>query len=162
MSCVVVLGEKGSNKCPSGYARITDFDSCGKASAALQARNPESRIIHANTNGYSDGDFPSGCIYLFNFELASMTVLNNAQNGKGAPIVYLVCQCEFVAESRLCLCASCMPVCLLTYQSCKQMNPVVTTTAATTGCMRICMYLCVCVCVFYLCVRVRACVCVCI
>ena len=104
MSCVVVLGEKGSNKCPSGYARITDFDSCGKASAALQARNPESRIDHANTNGYSDGDFPSGCFYLVNLEIASTTVLNNAQNGKGAPNAYLVCQCEFFMPACMCLC----------------------------------------------------------
>ena len=135
MSCVVVFGEKGSNKCPSGYARITDFDSCGKASAALQARNPESKIDHWNTNDFSDVNFPSGCVYLFNLEMTSTTVFNNAKNGKRKPNAYPVCQCAFFVESGLCLCASCMPVCLLTYQSLIKMNLVITTSAAATGSM---------------------------
>merc|ERR1719412_2867761 len=55
-----VRGQRGSNECPAGYARITDYDACAEASAALSDPQPHDRasFYHQTQEDFNDSRYP--------------------------------------------------------------------------------------------------------
>ena len=112
MLFVVVSGGRGSPECPRGYYRITDYETCAAASAALLNPQPHSKngFYHQDHQNWNDPNYPTGCMYYHNHQASR---LNNAKSGKANMNAYLICVGELCRKEARCSCYIFCILCVL-------------------------------------------------
>jgi len=91
----VTLGEVGSNICPEGYEKISDYQMCVAAMDILGPGNsdldPTAYPAESFLDTETDSDFPSGCYTLDDEECTHLVYLNDHPIGKESSLATPIC-----------------------------------------------------------------------